>query len=765
MLAIVLIPSAALLVIGVGAAGYLVYDGYQARDWATTMQATATPGTQFVAEVEEERRLSLLQLGGDPTAAAPLAEQRKKLDTRLAGLQSMSANLAKLNPDALQEGNAAFQKVLGQLQTIRQGVDSGQVPLLDVYGYYSGLTEIIKLGVQGLAKTAPDTTTAVEESTSALLLGAADAMSRAHALAVAGVTKGGLTPEEYVEFSRQVGRYHTELESAAPTLVKEQQERFGALAATSEWTRLSEMESALILRGPRPSPVDPDTRPLPMSLPDWQNAATTVNKQLLNIYNEHHHYAEGFAAETGKRTFVNSLIGGGVILLITLLAALAATWLSNRMVRRLKRLRADTLQLADVQLPDLVYRLRRGEQIDVETEVPPLDYGPDEIGQVADAFNKAQRTAVGAAAHEAETKNGVRAVFLNIAHRSQVVVRRQLEVLDNAERKQEDPEQLETLFHLDHLATRQRRNAENLLILGGEQPGRQWRNPVPLVEIVRSAVSETENYRRVHTTRLPAISMTGSVVADLIHLLAELVDNATSFSPPDSRVEVRGNMVGKGVVIEVEDQGLGIEREEREEVNAFLHDPPDFGVMALSEDARLGLFVVSQLAARHGISVTLVESVYGGIRAIVLIRSALIADETTPPAGQQNGVPAETAAETTADLPRPRREQLPDMPTPESYPPVREPLRHSETMPRVEAEPAEPTPNGNGTEPLSADTRPPLPRRRRQASLSPRLVAETETAAPPDQGAMDADGAAAAEWARNRMAAFQRGTRDGRAAQ
>jgi signal transduction histidine kinase len=794
MLAIVLIPSAALLIIGVGASGYLVYQGYNAQEWATTMQATVAPGTQFASSVEEERRLSLLRLG-DKGAAKALTEQRGEVDTGLAGLQSLSANLIKLNPDALKEGDAAFKKLLGQLPQVRQGVDSGKVPPLDVYKYYNTLVEVIKLGLQGLAKTAPDPVTAVEESTATALFDVADAMSRGHALAVGGVTKGGLSVEEYQEFSRQVGRYHTDLESAVPILTKPQQGRYTELVASPDWKRLTQMENALLLRGPRPSTEEPDNRPLPISTADWQDAMATVNSQLLDIYSEHHRYAEGFAAETGKRTFINSLIAGGVLLILTIIATFVAARLSNRVVKRLKRLRADTLELADTRLPRMVQRLRAGEQIDITREVPSLNYGRDELGQVAEAFNIAQRTAVGAAAQEAEIQTGVKAVFLNIAHRSQVVVRRQLEVLDQAERDQEDPDQLELLFQLDHLATRARRNAENLIILGGERPGRQWRNPVPLLDVVRSAIGETEHYRRVHTTRLPDLLISGTVVADLIHLLAELVDNATAFSPPDSRVEVRGNTVGKGVVVEVEDQGLGIPRDEREEINAYLQDPPDFGVMALSEEARLGLFVVSQLSVRHGINVTLVDSAYGGIRAIVLIRSALIAS------GPGEAAPQDArAGGSRTDLPQPRREMMLDGPPGPTTAPVPAQTRAEwpddlddldeqtvqwateDSWPGQASWPAHAAGNGgspangngrghaprsNGELPHRGgtqrpdDSRPELPRRRRQANLAPQLA--SENAAPPEQHMPDdSDGTQSAERARNRMSAFQRGTRKGR---
>ncbi|GAB3458160.1 ATP-binding protein [Actinophytocola sediminis] len=837
MLAIVLIPSAALLIIGVGASGYLVYDGYQAQNWATTMQDTVEPGTQFAARVEEERRLSLLRLGGDTSVGPDLAQRRAELDEALAGLEALAANLTELNPEALAEGNEAFQQLLGMLPQLRTGIDSGEAPVADVYGYYNSLTEVIKLGLQGLASTAPDPVTAVEESTATALFDVADAMSRGHALAIGAVAGEGLSPEWFQEFSRQIGRYHTVVEGLVPVLTEDLRQRYAALAESPAWQRLVEQESALLLRGPGESTSDDE---LPMNLAQWQEAASTVNTELLAIYSEHHRYAEGFAADAGQRTFVNSLIGGGVLLLVTIFATLVAIRLSNRVVQRMKNLRAETLELADERLPAIVRRLRNGEQIDIEREVPPLDYGEDELGEVAQAFNKAQRTAVAAAAQEAEIQNGFRTVFLNIAHRSQVVVRRQLEVLDKAEREQEDPEHLESLFQLDHLATRARRNAENLLILGGERPGRRWRNPVPLVEIVRSAIGETEHYKRVHTGKLPEVLMLGSVVADLIHLLAELVDNATAFSPPDARVEVRGNRVGNGVVVEVEDQGVGIPAEEREDINLFLRNPPNFGVMALTEEARLGLFVVSQLSARHGINVTLVNSAYGGVRAIVLVRSALIAAEqgertppTMPPARSprtaqqhadhgmgQNGTGR--TGEFRPELPRYQPPDASPLPVPEQRPapmpaqsipepPPEPPVQARPAFPNDLAPPediaeqtirwavadvtgvsgpARPLTNGigrmrgrsgpNTAAPTPAptpaptagadqnhhveDNRPPLPRRRRQANLAPQLTGEAEVPAELTESGQD-DSAASAEQARDRMSAFQRGTREGRAAE
>ena len=384
------------------------------------------------------------------------------------------------------------------------------------------------------------------------------------------------------------------------------------------WRLATSGEDDLALRGK-----------LAVPLADWLAAENTVSAGLLGIWGDDLRYAQSASVTAANQSLSRSVIVGLLVLLLALAAFASAIVMANRLVRRLQRLREKTLEIADVTLPSMVRRIGDGEPVDVDSEVVLSGYGSDEIGQVAEAFKTAQRTAVALAAAEARTRGGVNKVFLDIAHRSQLVVHRQLELLDIAEAKQTDPEHLELLFQLDHLATRARRNAENLLILGGGQPGRKWRRAAGLEDIVRSAVSETEHFARVSTVRLPQVQVQGAVVGDLIHLLAELVDNATTFSPPGAAVTVSGSVVGKGVVVEVEDQGLGIEHPQRARLNETLANPPGFQAMALSEQRHLGLFVVGQLAQRHGIAVSLLESAYGGTRAVVLVPSDVVQTEGT----------------------------------------------------------------------------------------------------------------------------------------
>src|SRR6266540_2652389 len=226
-------------------------------------------------------------------------------------------------------------------------------------------------------------------------------------------------------------------------------------------------------------------------------------------------------------------------------------------------------------------------------------------------------------------RNAALDVFLNLARRTQALVHRQLRLLDAMERRETNAEELDDLFRVDHLATRMRRNAENLIVLSGAVPGRGWRNAVPMVDVVRGAVAEVEDYTRVTVLPVRSASLAGRAVGDVIHLLAELIENAVSFSPPYTVVQVSGHLVANGFAVEVEDRGLGMSEADLEAANEQLRNPPDF---TLSSTARLGLYVISRLAERHGIRVRLRESPYGGTTAIVLIPQALVVHAEDSPA-------------------------------------------------------------------------------------------------------------------------------------
>ncbi|MER7752211.1 nitrate- and nitrite sensing domain-containing protein [Kitasatospora sp. NPDC097643] len=316
-------------------------------------------------------------------------------------------------------------------------------------------------------------------------------------------------------------------------------------------------------------------------------------------------------------------IAGAIGLVAVILSVLISYRIGRGLARELIGLRNAANELAGTRLPSVMLRLRRGEPVDVAAEAPDLRFGPAEIGQVGQAINAVQRAAVEAAVEQAELRRGVSAVFVNLARRSQVLLHRQLTLLDTMERRTEDPAELEDLFKVDHLTTRMRRHAEGLIILAGGSPGRAWRKPVRMVDVVRAAVGEVEDYARVIVRPFPGTGLLGSAVADVTHLIAELVENAAVFSPPTTQVTVQGEVVAHGFALEIDDRGLGLSEQLLAEINERLAVEQEFD---LADTDRLGLFVVSRLARRHGIRVHLRPSPYGGTTAVVLIPRELLAE-------------------------------------------------------------------------------------------------------------------------------------------
>ncbi|MFD5177050.1 nitrate- and nitrite sensing domain-containing protein [Nocardia sp. NPDC058379] len=705
------------------------------------MNDAVDPLVVFIIEVQNERSLSLAALNGDSTSAAGLPAQRARTDAALAEIGRRTPELERLAPDGVDKSSTVYVDLVAAAPGVRQAVDLGHTDIGSVDDFYRRLAGVIATGLEGLAIAVPDARTAAAEMTAADLFQMAELHSRAFAIGAARAAREeSLSVQERRIFAQLVGGYRHQLEGLTGRLTDDGRQRVARLVETAAWRTATGSQELLAERG---------TLEIPFT--EWQAAERVVAAELIGVFRDHVYYANAQAAAAADRSIQRSLAVAALITVISIGAFVMALRLANRLIRRLRSLRSRSLELANETLPSIVRRIHDGEQVDVVAETTMLDTGQDEIGQVALAFGAAQRTAMVAAAAEARTRDGFNKVFLDIAHRSQVLVRRQLDVLDIAESEQHDPEHLELLFQLDHLATRARRNAENLLILGGEQPGRRWRQPVALEQIVRSAVSETNDLTRVSAIRLPQVHVLGGVVADLIHLLAELIDNATLFSPPQSLVSVQGNRVGRGVVVEVEDQGLGIRFEERERLNELLREPPDFQEIALAGHRPLGLFVVSRLAERHSITVSLHDSAYGGVKAIVLIPAELLAAEPEDHVDEPVPMPrarARHAAETV-----PRGHDLPQLPP---WPgEVFDEPAGVRAAPTEQAAPDRVTPLVLPTA-STGTRRAPLPKRRKQTHLAPQLQVADEppTAARPPSP----DSGRPATEIRRSMSAFQQGT-------
>ncbi len=247
------------------------------------------------------------------------------------------------------------------------------------------------------------------------------------------------------------------------------------------------------------------------------------------------------------------------MLVVLLLALLLTTVVGRSMVRPLRRLRSGALEVAGVRLPETVRRMSDSDGVGMPLEVEPIDVdSTDEIGEVARAFDQVHREALRLAANEAALRGNVNAMFVNLSRRSQSLVERQIRLIDDLEQGEQDADRLSSLFQMDHLATRMRRNSENLLVLAGHDATRRWNQPVALVDVLRAAVSEIEQYERVTLNVQPGIAVRGHAVNDVVHLLAELAENATSFSSAETPVVVAGHLLSSGgVLLDITDQGVG----------------------------------------------------------------------------------------------------------------------------------------------------------------------------------------------------------------
>jgi signal transduction histidine kinase len=363
--------------------------------------------------------------------------------------------------------------------------------------------------------------------------------------------------------------------------------------------------------------------PIPVSVFQFVPLETTLfNKNFRTAETQDRIALSNLGTQIGNRLLLELALAGGVGLVAVVASVLLMTRFARRVSRELRRLQGAALQLATDKLPGVVERLGLGEDVDVAAEAAPIPTGRiAEITKVSQSFGAVQRMAVEAAVGQARLRRGVSQVFRNLAWRSQSLLHRQLSLLDAMERKTTDPDALEELFRLDHLTTRMRRHAEGLIILSGAEPGRAWREPVPILDVLRGAIAEIEDYKRVNVITDSEDAVIGSVVADMIHLLAELVENATFYSPATTEVTVKAGRVANGFAVEIEDRGIGISEDELAKINDRLVNPPEFDPV---NSDQLGLFVVARLAARHNIRITLRQSPYGGTAAIVLLPHAIV---------------------------------------------------------------------------------------------------------------------------------------------
>lgn len=692
LIIVVFIPSvtfAPLLASGM----YQLFSQWQSEkaqmDLATT--TVGRPAANLFFTLDQERRLTA-EAQADPrgTARDELAKQRAVTDKAVSVFRPLATLDAPNGQEGLSEAVIRTVRGLGLLDQQRRGVDGGSSSEQKAYDYYTGVIESDLSVLTALSHTEHGEV-GTKAQTLVDLFWVIDMLGREDAVLARGWDTGHLTKDEWDLVADAIGtKEHLLRSRVAPSLLANESQ-YGTLTASKAWQAMTALEERLVTSGTGGENGQVSLREVSGA---WRSSVDTISPQLLQVLSLRLENVSQIGYAHAKTLFAVFMSVSSVGLLALILVIVTSWRLTAILRRRILHLREEAQELQE-RLPDVVARLERGEDVDVDAEVHMVEPTPDELGELGQALNLASRSAVLTAVRQAEQHRGFQRMLQRIARRTQILIGLQLKKLDEMERKHEDPEVLEGLFDLDHLTARLRRYEENLVILGGGQPQRRWRKPVRLLDVLRAAQGEVQDYRRILIEVGGEPWIAERAVGPLVHVLAELMENATAFSKPPTPVEVRAAPVSRGIAVEIEDRGLGMEPEQYVAANALMQSPPQLDVMTHADDVRLGLYVVARLAASLGLQVTLRTSAFGGTRVIVLLPTSLVV-------GRPRVVPKPAAVPEEA----PTR--------PESTPPEEEaqlPTRsRGRAMAHVTA-PAAGSPD-RGDAPLD-----PLPQRVRQASL------------------------------------------------
>ncbi|MEU6174739.1 nitrate- and nitrite sensing domain-containing protein [Streptantibioticus parmotrematis] len=664
------------------------------------------PADRLTLALQDERRAAVqydASAGGSDHAT--LVASERTTDARLATLRDhVTRNDCRGGLTAAQRVRVtALLSAMRQLPSLRALVRDHDTNWSAVLGRYSAVIDP-EFRLRGALSDLQTGAVARRGTVVLQLARARELLSREDAMVTGARAAGGMTDAQYRDFIGTIDGRKLLYDIYAPELPAADATRLTAFENGGTGRDLASLEEAA--RASAAADVD---RRLPEG--SWRPTVDAALRRLGSIDVSASRYIGGQAHETGVRVLLKAAglsLAGLLAVVVSLIVSLR---ISRRIALRLTELRDAAEELSQRRLPDLMRRLREGEPVEAAGpeaacasdggEVPSPEaasrFVDDEIGQVARAFGIAERAAVRATVEQARLRRGVAAVFTTLARRGQVLLHRQLALLDTMERRTQDADDLADLFRLDHMTNRMRRQAEGLLILSGNTPGRAWNRPARMAEVVGSAAGEVEGHQRIVVRRMPRVALAGGAVADVLHLLAELMENATAFSSPEREVVVGGRLVdgdgdgggdggsaeggagtvgggggggragggdgavdgtvdagGDGVgggaafLVTVADRGLGMSAERLAEANAALRGAaarPGDGVVEgadLPESDRLGLFIVGRLAARHGVRVTLRSSRGGGTTAEVLLPGALLlrTEEDVPAGGEGEEVGA-----------------------------------------------------------------------------------------------------------------------------
>ncbi|WP_405811885.1 nitrate- and nitrite sensing domain-containing protein [Streptomyces sp. NBC_01520] len=637
LLVLAIVPGVALAALWAVTSGQTLLDFQRQAAQGLLAEQAGQPSNIVYYNLQEERRLSAEALARPGDSDTALKQQRTLTDDAIETFQSLSDVNADDAPEEVRDAVGRAREAINQLPAQRTLVDEGDDEQQKaVYGYYTDLIAVDLKLFAALSHVDNGRVTTLSQ-TLVDLFWTKEMISRSDAILARGWPAGKLSTEDLQQVRESVSAQSFQAgNKVLPYLPEDERAEWQEIIDGPAWAGKTEVEEKVL------RPALPDSAgfvALEADEKTWRQAMDDVTPQLVELMEKR----TAAVVENGKSSILSLLLKMVLTTVIGLLAVIAVILTTWRLTRNLRlrigglQERAEELERA---LPEVVERLAQGEKIDVEAEARAIETpaeGGDELTRLGSALNQARTSALQAAVKQADQHRGFERLLQRIARRTQQLIGQQLKKLDELERKHEDPEVLDGLFDLDHLTARLRRYEENLVILAGGSPHRRWRKPVPLLDVMRSAQGEVQDYRRVVLDLDGSPWLSERAVGPVSHVLAELIENALSFSRPPSPVEVRAAEVSRGLAIEVEDRGLGMDEAQLAEANELMSRPPRMDVLAHSEDIRLGLYVIARLADQHGLRVEFRPSAFGGTRVVVLVPDELTVAE---PGSRPVGVPS-----------------------------------------------------------------------------------------------------------------------------
>jgi signal transduction histidine kinase len=647
LFSVLLIPTVAAGVLG----GMRVYNDLStATDLGQLAQQVQLQSSVYdvVYALQRERDLTIQMIAirqkSNRTDSVPgeLAEQRGTVTHAVQAFQGgFDRHRLELAPDS----SSRFAESITQLEKLdgirRSADDPNRTLAVTEADYHESVQSLLDLGAGAIATIKQSELVRVQLASNALSR-AQEQLSRKREILHAVIEQGKITPDQQRALLVADATQLAALGEFTKAATLEQRNHYNdTVTGSSAADTAGGIVQDVITRSTGSQSLN-----LP-SATEWDTAVTRSIDQVHDVVNSLQAELKRSSTELSDAARTAALTDS-VLVLGALVLTIWAMWLVARsLLRPLRSLRRAALAIADHQLPEVVERILADSDpqhaaAHITVEAVPV-HSLDEVGQVARSFDAVHYEAVRLASQQAMLRDNVNAMFVNLSRRSQALVERQLALIDRLEQEERDPDQLSNLFELDHLATRMRRNSENLLVLSGTDLSRRMTKPVPVADVIGAAVSEVEQYARIQLAPAPKLMILGLAVNDLVHLIAELLDNATAYSAPDSKVTVHSSRTKDGaLVIEIADRGVGMSENEIRDINLRLLNPPEVDV-AVSR--RMGLYVVARLARRHDVEVSLRANrdQHGGMTALVLIPSTLVTEPGEEPVTRHTngkGLPA-----------------------------------------------------------------------------------------------------------------------------